>query len=59
MKFQESPLAVAKGSDITYSLGLDPHPLQRRFVGYWRNDQFSRVLKTDETAIKQMIDTGR
>ena len=52
-------LALGKGPYIDWPLRFDAHSLQGRFVRDWRDYEISRILKSDESTVKQPVDAWR
>ena len=58
MVVEECLLPLGGGPHIHNVVCCHSHSIQRRLVRDGRNDQFTRILKADETAVKKMIDRG-
>ena len=52
---QEMLLAFRKRTDVDDPVRGNAHLLQRGLVGHGRNNEFSRVFKTDEALVQQVV----
>jgi len=57
MKLKKLSLAISKGTDVRDPLRFEAHPLQGRLVGDRRDDEISGILKPDESAVEQKVNT--
>jgi hypothetical protein len=59
MEFEESPLPARKSTYVHGIRGVDTHSFERRAMGDGRNDEPSIVFETDESTVKEVVNTRR
>jgi hypothetical protein len=59
VKFQERFLPARKSTYVHGIRGVDTHSFERRAMGDRRNDEPSIVFETDESTVKEVVNTRR
>jgi hypothetical protein len=59
VEFEESLLPARKPSHVHDINGAYTHPYERRAMGDGRNDEPSIVFETDESTVKEVVNTRR